>query len=280
MTITKLGKIAHGQDGAIWGTELFRMDEKGHCTVYDLGGDAPVKTGSFTLDRAHEIAPHSNAVCFGRERFEAKDPYPLLYTNIYNNYAGAENKRIGECLVYRIQRTKEGFASTLVQIIAVGFTEDADLWKASPEGHGPRPYGNFLVDPEKGDYWAFVMRNETLGTRYFRFALPSVRDGEEDADGIRRAVLWKENILDFFDCEYHRYIQGAILKQGKIYSTEGFDNDTVNRPALRIVDLKTKTAEYHDITSLGYLEEPECIDFLGERCLDSDAVGNLYEITF
>ena len=280
MTITRLGKIAHGQDGAIFGTELFRMDEKGHCTVYELGGDAPVETGKFTLDRADEIAPHSNAVCFGAERYAEKDPYPLLYTNIYNNYAGAENKRIGECLVYRIQRTKEGFASTLVQIIAIGFCEDAALWKASPEGHGVRPFGNFVVDPEEGAYWAFVMRNEALGTRYFRFALPRAHDGEEDALGIRRVVLTKEDVQDSFDCEYHRYIQGAILKGGRIYSTEGFDNDTVNRPAIRIVDLQKKTAEYHDITALGYFEEPECIDFLGERCLYSDAVGNLYEITF
>lgn len=107
-----------------------------------------------------------------------------------------------------------------------------------------------------------------------------MNEPREDALGIRRVVLTKEDVQDSFDCGYHRYIQGAILKGGRIYSTEGFNNDTDNRPAIRIVDLQKKTAAYLDITALGYFEEPECIDFLGERCLYSDAVGNLYEITF
>ena len=69
MEIKKIGKIGGGQDGAIWGDELFRFDARGNCAVYDLaslaGADADSELAPlarFTLDRAEEIAPHSNAV--------------------------------------------------------------------------------------------------------------------------------------------------------------------------------------------------------------------------
>ena len=98
MKIEKIARIAEGQDGAIYGTELFRFDHTGACNVYkteDLKrGDAselrPLAT--FRLDRSDVIAPHSNAVCFGREFYERDDEYPLLYSNVYNNYADSSGQ--------------------------------------------------------------------------------------------------------------------------------------------------------------------------------------------
>ena len=287
MKIQKVAKILEGQDGAIYGTELFRFDTFGECSVYDIsalnGGKvvelAPI--AQFKVDRVEELAPHSNSVCFGCEFYEEGDRYPLLYTNIYNNYADAENKLFGVCLVYRIQREGNDFKSTLVQAIEIGFCEDAELWKATPDGHGVRPYGNFVIDAVNRAYWAFVMRNEELGTRYFRFDLPSVFDGELDPVlNVRKAVLKAEDVREFFDCEYHRYIQGATLRDGVIYSTEGFRDDTVNRPAIRLIGVTDRSEKYFDITELGYWDEPECISFLGDTCLYSDASGNVYEVEF
>lgn len=285
MKIQKIGKIRGGQDGAIYGSELFRLDHKGNCVVYDLhdwNGQAffePTPIAEFRLDRADEIVPHSNAVCFGCEFYERGDEYPLLYSNIYNNYAKAEDPLMGVCCVYRIRRTDVGFESALVQLIEIGFCENATLWKASAETHGRRPYGNFLVDRETNSYYAFVMRNEELGTRYFRFDLPSVHDGEPDGRfGVKKVVLGVEDIREQFDGGYCRYIQGAILHGGKIYSTEGFCLDEVNRPTIRIVDLKTKTEKAVDIMDMGFVNEPELIDFHGDVCLYSDGYGILYTV--
>ena len=287
MNIKKVAKILEGQDGAIYGTELFRFDTYGECSVYDisaLNGDGVTELepiAQFKVDRVEELAPHSNSVCFGCDFYEEGDRYPLLYTNIYNNYADAENKLFGVCLVYRIQREGNGFKSTLVQAIEIGFCEDAELWKATPDAHGARPYGNFLIDTVNRAYWAFVMRNEELGTRYFRFDLPSVFDGEIDPVlNVRKAVLKAEDVREFFDCEYHRYIQGATLRDGVIYSTEGFSDDAVNRPAIRLIGIADRSEKYFDITALGYWEEPECISFYGDVCLYSDALGNVYEVEF
>lgn len=285
MKIQQIAKIKGGQDGAIYGSELFRFDHKGNCAVYDLSELTDGETrelspiAAFRLDRADLVAPHSNAVCFGCEFYEAGDDYPLLYSNVYNNCKNEEDPMIGVCFVYRIQRTEAGFQSTLVQLIEIVFFEDPILWKASPDRHGVRPYGNFVIDRETRSYYAFVMRNEALGTRYFRFDLPSVRDGIMDVRfGVPKCVLGKADIRDSFDCSYHRYIQGAILHAGKIYSTEGFHEDTVNRPAIRIIDLKQKQETHVDIMDMGFVNEPEFIDFYGDTCLYSDAYGNLYTV--
>ena len=288
MKIKQIAKISAGQDGAIWNNQLFRFDTHGKCFVFDLLDIEADKVkeleplGSFVLDKAELIAPHSNSVSFGTEFFDPSDEYPLLYSNIYNNYANSDDKLIGVCCVYRVERTEKCFKTTLVQLIEIGFTDDPLLWKAHPDFNGVRPYGNFVIDREAGCYYAFVMRNETLGTRYFKFKIPSLREGEIDSVyGVKRVILTSENICDEFDCLYHRFIQGATLHNNHIYSTEGFHNDEINRPAIRIIDLEGKNEkQYIDLLKIGYKCEPEMIDFHGDTCYYSDAGGNLYSIEF
>ena len=93
--ITQVAKIKGNQDGAIFGSELFRFNSEGICNVYDL---SDIKKGeiveleavsSFKLDAAEKIVPHSNSVCFGCEYYYKEDQYPLLYSNVYNNYNDA-----------------------------------------------------------------------------------------------------------------------------------------------------------------------------------------------
>lgn len=288
MKVKHIAKISGGQDGAIWNGQLFRFDTRGKCFVYDMNNieaDTAKELkpiGSFVLDKAELIVPHSNAVCWGSEFYAPDDEYPLLYSNVYNNYAKTENKLIGVCCVYRVERKDGNFKTTLVQLIEIGFVADPALWKAYPDRDGVRPYGNFVIDREAGCYYAFVMRNESLGTRYFKFKIPALSEGELDGTyGVKRVVLTADDICDSFDAPYHRYVQGAIAHGGYIYSTEGFHNDQTNRPAIRIIDLVSKAEErYIDLLEIGYLCEPEMIDFHNGTCYYSDAGGNLYSIEF
>ena len=288
MKIKQIAKIQNGQDGAIFGNQLFRFNTRGDSVVYDLSemDHDNVKElqpiGRFVLDKSELIVPHSNAVSFGAEYFDPSDEYPLLYTNIYNNYANANDKLIGVCCVYRLERIGKEFKTTLVQLIEIGFTDDPSLWRMAPERDGVRPYGNFVIDRDGGYYYAFVMRREELGTRYFKFKIPSHTEGELDPTyGVKRAVLTPDDICDTFDCPYHRYVQGATAHKNRIYSTEGFHNDQINRPAIRIIDLDGKAEDrYIDLLEMGYLCEPEMIDFYNGTCIYSDAGGNLYSIEF
>ncbi|MBE6610620.1 MAG: hypothetical protein E7634_08120 [Ruminococcaceae bacterium] len=275
-------------DGAIYGDLMFRFNSKGSCKVYELSELrnesnsvielAPIS--EFTLDRAEEIVPHSNAVVFGNEFYAEGDEFPLLYSNIYNNYAKSDDKLVGVCCVYRLERIGDSFTATLVQLIEIGFSEEKGLWRSEGDITDVRPYGNFVVDSENGKYYAFVMRDGDKTTRYFAFDLPDVTDGVADERfGVKKVTLKKEDIIEHFDVPYHNFIQGAVMKNGKIYSVEGFHEKI--HPAIRVIDTAKKNQElFFDFFDAGFPHEAEFIDFYKDRCLYSDAKGNIFEINF
>lgn len=282
MKITQIGNITDGQDGAVFGGLLFRFKTNGLCYVYDLENltieqKSPI-VSIFSLDKADKIIPHSNSVVFGNEYYNDDDEFPLLYSNIYNNYAKSDNKLMGVCCVYRIWREENEFKSQLVGFIEIGFSNDA-LWST---GDDVRPFGNFVIDNEKGLYHAFTMRDKDQKTRYFSFKLPDISNGIIDEEfGVKKVVLSKEDIIDTFDTDYHHFIQGACCENGEIYSLEGFSSDAVNPPAMRIISIKDKKqTECIYFSDFGLNIEPEFIYFENGVCYYGDNHGNLYTIEF
>ena len=282
MKITKLATSKYGQDGAIFGNLLFRCDHLGNCSVYDLAslfdksGDALSPIAELTLDRAGEITPHGNAVVFGTEYYEEGDEFPLLFNNVYNNYAKAEDRLVGTLCAYRITRCEGGFSSALVGIIRIGFTEDS-VWR-SLGVDDVRPYGNFVIDRERGRLYAYVMRDGDRVTRYFSFAIPTVKGAEVDSRfGVGTVTLGREDIIDYFDTPYHNFIQGGVARDGRVYEVEGFNSEI--HPAVRIVDFDERREILHvDFCLQGFDTEAEMIDFLGDRIIYSDAHGVIYEL--
>ena len=282
MKTEPLGKIISGQDGAIFKDYLFRLDAQGRCSVYLLPkiADHSAPIAQFLLDKTDKIVPHSNSVMFGNSYYSAGDEFPLLYSNVYNNYARSDKKQKGVTCVYRLERKNDVFSTTLVQVIEIGFTEDP-IWR-SENCEDVRPYGNFAIDNQKSLYYAFTMRDEEKTTRYFSFDLPDVDSGDyDDTLGVKRVILKKTDIINSFDCEYHRYIQGACFKNGIIYSLEGFSNDKNNPPVIRLIDTSAKKQkEMYCFFDLGLTIEPEFIDFKDENCYYADNHGNLYKLLF
>jgi hypothetical protein len=282
MILEKIGNIMEGQDGAIWNDLLFRFNHAGKCAVYDLTKMRAGSSGElciFTLDKTDVIMPHSNTVFFGKDFFAKDDEFPLLYTNVYNNYSKREDRRIGVCCVYRIKRNGNSFSGELVQVIEIGFADNDKLWISS-EKNDVRPYGNFVADTEKGIYYGFVMRDGNRTTKYFSFNLPNFTDGEFNTQyGVKKVVLSEKDIIDSFDCDYHRFIQGACVYNGKVYSLEGFGHDKVNIPAIRIINPNTKSQEFFKpFENFESPTEPELIDFWNDICYYADNPGNLYVV--
>ena len=284
--VKSLCKMIGAQDGAIYGDYIFRFRSKGYGYVYDLrtlpeDGSDFTPIAEFQLDKCDLIAPHSNSVVFGNEKFAPEDEFPLLYSNVYTNYRKEEDKRVGITCVYRIMREGEGFTSRLVQLIEIGFTDNRELWRSEGDVEDTRPYGNFVVDCERGLFIGFVMRDASKTTRYFAFDLPKLASGTPDEKyGVNRVVLTPDDIRWQFDTPYHNFIQGAICRDGKVYSLEGFNEELVH-PAIRVIDtLEKREVLHHDFTTTGQRLEPEFIDFYNERCIYGDAYGNTYELFF
>ena len=280
ITLTPLENIGGGQDGAAYGGFLFRFNSKGQGTVTRLSDGA--ETGTVTLEGTAQICPHGNSVTFGAEKYDASDEFPLLYSNVYNTYASAADRREGVCCVYRLVRSGENFTGKLVQVLRVGFAREKGLW-LSETGTDVRPYGNFAVDAEQGKLWVFVMRDAPKQTRFFGFDLPPVTAGETGEFGSAKVVtLRAEDIKSQFDTDYVHYMQGACARNGILYSVEGFTNAKSSAaPALRVIDLAAgKQVAFADLYAAGYLIEPELITFDGSRLLYSDNKGKLFEISF
>ena len=282
MKYSHLVTLRKGQDGAIWNGFLFRFDTKGQCYVYDLpatlaGQTEPLQ--KFNLDKSDILSPHSNSAVFGTEFAQPDDEFPLVYCNIYNNYAKEADPKWGLCCVYRIWREDGIFQSTLVQLIQVGFTHDPKLWR-SETMPDDRPYGNFVIDREKNLFYAFTMRTEAQTTRYFAFPLPKMAAGTLDPTyGVNKVVLTSTDIAHQFDCPYHFFLQGACCHKGKIYSTEGFGMHARFPSGLRIIDLNTHRQEqYIPLTQHGLEVEAEMIDFYGDTCIYGDNRGNLFAL--
>ena len=281
MRIIPIGKLHGHQDGAVYNGYIFHFNNTGKCFVYDINNlsDNSERVCEFILDKSELIVPHCNSVSFGNEKYCGSDEFPLLYGNIYNNYAKSENQLKGVTCVYRIERNGNEFKSTLVQLIEIGFCED-ELWKSENDA---RPYGNFVIDNQNGEYIAFTMRTGDKRTRYFGFDLPKLNDGQMDLKyGVNRVVLNKEDIKYSFDADYQNFMQGATLKDGIVYTLEGFNADYPSAPpALRLVDIKAqKDIAYYNFTDYGLKIETELIDFVGETCYYADDSGNLFILEF
>ncbi len=277
MKLNYVKNIYGGQDGAIWNGILFKFDGSGNCKIYDVDGFNEI--ASYKLQT--KLIPHSNAVTFGNEYFDEGDEFPLLYTNVYNNYEGQAQAYKGTCLAFRILRKQNGFDFQLKQIITLGFTEDSSVWCS--ENGDIRPYGNFIVDRENDKYYAFNMMDGIKKSRYFVFDMPKISDGILDKEtGIRTVVLNKKDILKHFDLDYHKYLQGATVYKGKIYSVEGGSKSDSCPAALRIIDPVKCIQERFELFK-NYLDEdyePEYIDFYKDICYYGDNQGQLYTIEF
>lgn len=287
MIIKRTAQVQGGQDGAFFGDFMFRFDSLGSCRVYnakellnkreDVTELLPIAEFKFNANDA--LIPHCNAVCFGNERFCENDEFPLLYANVYNNYANAEDRLEGTLCVYRLERDNLSFTTTLVQVIRVGFTDDT-VWKSEGDRVDERPYGNFVVDTDDNKLYAFTMRDKEHTARYFAFELPRLSDGEySEKLGVNLVLLNKSDIQYYFDTEYHLFIQGACCYKGLIYSTEGFNASYA--PSIRVIDpQKREQILSQNLLELGIATEAEWIDFYQGVCYYSDLNGNVFTVDF
>lgn len=287
MKITRIGKVQSGQDVTIFGGYMFAFidrDERGNCAVYEMealknaGGEEPEPICRFKLDKRELISTHNNAVFFGNEYYEEGDEFPILYSNVYNNYQKCDERHEGELCAYRLTREGNDFKTELVQVIKIGFVEDTSLWKSAPGTVDVRPYGNFAMSAENGELYAFVMRDVTQTTRYFAFSIPSVREGELSPEyGVKKRILDSSEIKYYFDLEYNKGIQGACTHGGNIYSIDGGCLGYIKSASLRVIDpIKREQVKLINLAEYGITEEPEGVVFEGDTCYYVAGHGDTY----
>lgn len=254
--VSNTGLTTYGQDGACYGNNYITFNGTGFYQVYSMNGD--LLKASTALDQQATIAPHANSVCFGTEKYDEDDTYPLLYVNAYNN----TSLPTGSCYVYRLL---DNMTTSLQQTIVIGFANDP-IWAG--DGHSVRPYGNFIVDTDNNKLYAYVMIDSLNVTRFFKFDLPELSDGST-------VTLTTDDIEDYFDIEWMYYMQGVTYYNHKIYATCGFSTADCK---LYVVDLVSKKAT-SVVPMGGFVGEPETA-FVHNNKLYVSSTTKLFRLEF
>ena len=260
------------QEGAIYDGKLFAFKHDGNGWVYDI----KTKKKLSTINLEGNFTPHCNSACFGVEKYNSNDKYPLLYVNVYNNYkdygsyisailgSPSTYRLEGVCFVYRITENGSEFKAELVQAIQIDFTEDLNLWKSLENNGDTRPYGNFVVDIDNNELYAYVMRDKEWVTRFFNFNVPTVKAGTyNNFLGCNIVKLGVGDIKSQFDIGYMNYMQGCDYANGKIFSVEGIPNGSDY--FLKVIDLKKKVVEKeYNLSAVNIRTEPQIVAFARE----------------
>ena len=125
----------------------------------------------------------------------------------------------------------------LVQTIKINFC-DEEPWT---DGEDIRPYGNFFIDTDKSVLYAYTLRDALHVTRFFRFDLPKISDGDVN--------LNVNDIREQFDIPYIPYVQGNAYCNGKVLICSGGTGGYTGK--INVIVLTSK---------FGIPMEPEFID--------------------
>jgi len=184
------------------------------CEIIDLN------TGNCLqeIQLGYEEGNHNNSVCFGVERYEPTDKYPLIYTSV--TYGERD------VYVYRLQEISGTFSMTKVQTIHLL----------------PRPVYNdtfptSFVD-SRGFLWTEGEKvSNTQNAIYIKYRLPLLSEGTE-------VTMTEEDVID--NCElfvgnpYGIFTSGAEqdgeIIDGILYQAFGF----ADRAWINAIDLDAK----------------------------------------
>ena len=103
----------------------------------------------------------------------------------------------------------------------------------------------------------------------------------DDYLGVNIVTLEEKDITNKFDTSYSNYLQGGCYYDGKIYSLEGFTNNTTNCPRLRVIDLKRgEEVSVINLMDIGISNEPELIFIDNGILYYTTNNGKFYKFTF
>lgn len=221
---------ANYQGMEVYKDYIVSMQHTGIATIWKYDGKTGFeKKGQFPL-QTHDPVNHCNVACFGTEKYDKADPFPVLYLSQCHKkpYKGRKDVLFVERIAPDMQ------SSSLVQTI---FFEDVNeyfgyalQWVVDRDNKMLYGYGNTTGDKD-------VEHNKH---RVVKFRLPKLSDS--NADGL--VILTDADLLENYVLEDHGLSfatigQGLCIDKGRLMMPTGLG--TEQYPSyLFIWDLKRK----------------------------------------
>lgn len=202
------------EGAAIYGDYLFQVSVGSELHIYNFAKKKYIATIKL------KKVGHADTICFGTEKVEENDEFPVLYISGPKVYEAGKK---GEIYVYRILRETneqglENWQGTLRQIIK---TPDVTIVGNYPD---------IVIDEKNKCMWMMgwfsqLGHNADGGgcTNIFsRFPIPSITDGTKDNKGVFYLTLSEESRLSYFLVyDIHATTQGLCFYNGMIICPYG-----------------------------------------------------------
>lgn len=238
MNHKKKGYSYQGMD--VWEKYVFSCQNQGAATIYKLKDNSFKKVSQFRLQSFQE-ANHANAVSFGVEYYDKKDPMPVVYVSHCSKLRIDGRKDM--LFVERVAKNMK--SSELVQTI---FYDDVN-----------RDFGyalQWVVDRENGMLYGYgnTINNTDRDNRHrvIKFRLPKLSDGKfivlRPEDALENYLI--EDVSKF---RFNPVGQGLAVSNNKLYMPTGVGDE--ERPSILYVwDLKKKKMEVVDLSMITHSE--------------------------
>jgi len=189
-------RLDKNQSIAIYGDDLFLLQEGGGCVVVDR----QTKTVFAMLDFAPTEYQHANSAQFTDIFYDSGDDYPLLMISRCGNVSVSPTTNLDECQFYRIHNG----AMTLISRVY----SDAGTYSAS-WGYDPSAKRIYMVGYTNGNYQ--VTTNNPL--RFWVWKMPSA----SEICGGTDITLHTADCVGESQTE-HLTLQGITVQDGIVYS--------------------------------------------------------------
>ena len=249
------------QSAASYGDYVFFISKgRSNIILYDLKSKNIVY--DLKMKREDESVYHCNQSCFGKNKYDEEDPFPLLYIS---QRSQSDQRCFIE--VFRIlpvwdrrERSYTSFTVSLVQTIYLpAMSYDNSLGNA-----------NCIIDPSNDIMYTYSRNNDPSADNYRRCRISSFDIPDEKTN---RVVLSNQDIQSSFELDCDAYtMQGGCVQDGYMYISQGYYN--AGFIYLNIIDVKNGLLVYRiDLISLGVLWEPEGVFSYNNRVMVSHTSG-------
>ena len=269
------------QSAANYGRYLFLVKHAmASITLYDLEEKRTIYTLRLTprKEKKEKSISHCNQSCFGIERYDSLDKFPILYINQH-----VLNKKYG-ALMDAIRIVPFMDDAGRVDSFRIEEVQQIFFPKATDENSLGTP--NAVIDTEKGYMYTYSRNNGREATNFLeavvsKFKIPALRDKEGNIR--RKVVLTDDDILDSFNCGFNLlHAQGGFFRNGRIYIGQGYPSKKkeYNYVYFRVIDLKKrKLIKTVDMLQIGFKKEPEgCWFYKGHAMIGTNG-KQIYKLT-
>lgn len=262
--------IAGGsQSAAIYGDYVFFLNS-GMSTIVLFNMKTMVNLYTCQTGLPSDPILHCNQSAFGKERYDAEDMFPLLYTAAQNNAAGRCEWRAYRIVPTLSENEIASFTVSLVQTIYLPvMTDENCLGNANP-----------AFDFDRDCLWSYSRNNNTEAAnyrqaRFTKFAIPAVFDTNDQV--VSEITLSDADILDAFSADFSMaYAQGGFISRGKLFIGQG--GPLYPLTVLRVIDLYAVRGQvtFFDLRADGMDDEPEGLYAYDGRIWMHTNSGRLY----